>query len=751
MDANGCDGKRDSELRARERRAPGFGRGRLTAAFAAACAVFAGGNSALGQVCSNPPFTAACDPNLRHGNASRIGPGITCVGENLADSIEWEWSDVNYGDTWKATGATLRVNNALQPGNQPILQLIGNAVCTDNGGVCNPASGSNCAFPCLIGVNGKVCSDGGLTLPGLVHPNPLVRGGVIVIGANYIVQLGDAGLEARFDLDTVSLNDFDCSSGPTTQRVTLITNIAVPTCDDGDPCTIDCCEAGVCTERSGCDGATCRDDTGVIRTFPPILCNDNDVCTGPDTCDPTRPTSTPQQCCSYPPIPFPNLTLCKEDTSGASMPGVELCVTGPEPGCCTTGADGCCSLNDLTPGSYSISEPTPPPGYEFEGCTPANPIELRCTDPRMTVTATCENRLLVCGDNVVNRGEETCDDEDERTGVDCTQPCRAPTDPVGIQCTCCGDDLINGPTPPTAGGEYCDGAAQRAGVSCNASGCRGDCTCCGDGVVQQAHGERCEPPGTATCDNNCGPIFGAVGCRITGGRTVLDGIIVADPDGVEIVRGQGGGQVGAPCGCIGCFDGFDHVQGQWQYSRKRNQGNFHARDFNSLICGCDQNGDCNFSGVSGSAFANPAAFSGDLCNAGDRGPGPEPRPSPANVACFSGIGGWTSSNGRREVQVAFRVEVEDRGEPSAAPHADETCDVYQIRIWIPNESAGETAESLAAAVCCVDGYDTIRSDVRAPDIRDGGNLVHGNIQIHPQTPNSQDGRCPVPDGSCQQP
>jgi hypothetical protein len=230
---------------------------------------------------------------------------------------------------------------------------------------------------------------------------------------------------------------------------------------------------------------------------------------------------------------------------------------------------------------------------------------------------------------------------------------------------------------------------------------------------------------------------------------VLDGEIVADPSGVEILRGQGGGQVGAPCGCIGCFDRFDHIQGQWQYSRKKKQGSFHARDFNSLICGCDATSpECPQNGVAGSGFANPANFTGELCNPGNPIPGPEPRHSPANVACFSGIGSWAATGGRRETTVAFRVEVEDRGEPSVGPNSDDTCDVYQIRIWIPR--ADETATDLADQVCCIDGHATILSDVRAPDVQDGGNLVHGNLQIHPMTPNSQDGRCPVPDGACQE-
>src|SRR2546428_2288872 len=50
------------------------------------------------------------------------------------------------------------------------------------------------------------------------------------------------------------------------------------------------------------------------------------------------------------------------------------------------------------------------------------------------------------------------------------------------------------------------------------------------------------------------------------------------------------GQVGAPCGCFGCFDNFDpkraSVQGEWKYKLKKHGGSLHASIFNSLVCSC---------------------------------------------------------------------------------------------------------------------------------------------------------------------
>jgi hypothetical protein len=211
-----------------------------------------------------------------------------------------------------------------------------------------------------------------------------------------------------------------------------------------------------------------------------------------------------------------------------------------------------------------------------------------------------------------------------------------------------------------------------------------------------------------------------VGCRITAGGITPDGR--TDP-GIyaDIHKATFGGQVGAPCGCIGCFDEFDHIQGEWTHVRHRRKGRLHASDYNSLICGCD------------------GVFDGQLCNPGDRDPGPEPRKAPANMACFSGVGQF------RRQDVAFRVEVEDRGEPGAGTNSGSLDDVYRIRIWIPE--GAETAAGLADKVCCTEGNPE-GTDAGQANIDDGGSITHGNIQIHPQLPKTTDGICPPPDTVC---
>ena len=233
-----------------------------------------------------------------------------------------------------------------------------------------------------------------------------------------------------------------------------------------------------------------------------------------------------------------------------------------------------------------------------------------------------------------------------------------------------------------------------------------------------------------------------IGCRITGGRITPDGG-TDDAGYMDITKGTGGGQVGASCGCIGCYDDFDHIQGQWQYSRKgqgngkKNLGTFHASDYNSLMCLClDENG-------------NPTDQENGLCNPGNREAGPEPRKAPANAACFTGIGTLSPPQlGKKTEVVAFKVYVEDRGEPGGGNNAGTLSDVYRIQIWVPNRDpvtgqptgGTETAEGLAAQACC---FDT-DPNLRTPNIDDGGDLIHGNLQIHPETPVTDRGVCAPP-------
>jgi hypothetical protein len=232
-----------------------------------------------------------------------------------------------------------------------------------------------------------------------------------------------------------------------------------------------------------------------------------------------------------------------------------------------------------------------------------------------------------------------------------------------------------------------------------------------DTVTASAVGQVSQLPISNTASAECTPPEcpeSPLGCRITGGGIASDarGDIALG----EIKKATFGGQVGASCGCIGCFDiEDDMIQGNWTHSRKVKKGRFHAKDYSSLVC--------------------------DL----DNGEGPEPRPAPANKACFAGIGYLAEGGGKRSQPVAFRVEVEDRGEPGAGSNSGDMADVYRMRIWIPGQ--GENPEDLLDGICCLNAEPV---GVPDPDVDDGGELIKGNIQIHPVLPNTERDICPPP-------
>ena len=121
-----------------------------------------------------------------------------------------------------------------------------------------------------------------------------------------------------------------------------------------------------------------------------------------------------------------------------------------------------------------------------------------------------------------------------------------------------------------------------------------------------------------------------------------------------------------------------------------------------------------------------------LCNPGDRTCGPEPRRAPANAICFSGVGNYAETNGNRDTQVVFRVDVQDRSEPGGT-NGPPPPDRYRLRLWFLNGADPDSADVIAlrmAVGCAHAGEEAV--DAVTPDIDDGGDLIRGNQQIHPQ-------------------
>jgi len=259
-------------------------------------------------------------------------------------------------------------------------------------------------------------------------------------------------------------------------------------------------------------------------------------------------------------------------------------------------------------------------------------------------------------------------------------------------------------------------------------------------------------------------------CRVTGGgkqdqvgqrggkiQNVDTRITALSPAVAQYVTH--GGQVGAPVGqatewtpCSPC------IRGEWEHVRHIRpgvDGNFHARHFDSIECACLACPESPGSGVIGDGKGK----FGQLCNPGDRVCGPEPRRAPANKICFSGIGDFSIGNGRRTPQsVAFRVDIEDHGEPGGAgPKGNKRlpADRYRIRIFKLSSSTAHSKPcddtsglAVRMAIACTAANTPLEDGVVAPgttttalgtpfngftpDIDDGGELDRGNHQIHPQ-------------------
>jgi hypothetical protein len=271
-------------------------------------------------------------------------------------------------------------------------------------------------------------------------------------------------------------------------------------------------------------------------------------------------------------------------------------------------------------------------------------------------------------------------------------------------------------------------------------------------------------------------------CRVTGGGRQDDPAVC--PADVRYVTH--GGQVGAPVGNQVCsidtnlpnfFLGNPCIHGRWTHVRHTKgglEGNFHARFFDTLDCACL---DTNLN--SQTCQYGEGTVNHDVC--GDRSTGPLPRKAPANKIAFTGVGDWACPNGRRESRAClFRVDIEDRGEPGNA-HAlasnrkeNRIPDRYRIRIWVLSDAELAALNGSSATgdkwllnfrncISACNGIDfqdggvgcntpnTCISDdsctqggpatptitfpggcpVRLPNIDDGGDMLHGNHQIHP--------------------
>src|SRR5439155_129502 len=202
----------------------------------------------------------------------------------------------------------------------------------------------------------------------------------------------------------------------------------------------------------------------------------------------------------------------------------------------------------------------------------------------------CENSAPTC--NGTCPTGQTC--ASTPTGCVCQTPC------ANSAPTCDGTCPTGQPfaSPPTAC--VCQTPCENSAPACNGTCPPGQvCSPTDGGCLCQT---PCETSSAPTCNGACpdsqvcaptgdgGSCACQAGCRITGGGAIPGGGVDPTVMAETTVLTEFAGQVGAPCGCFGCFDNFDpkraSVQGEWKYKLKKHGGSLHASIFNSLVCSC---------------------------------------------------------------------------------------------------------------------------------------------------------------------
>jgi hypothetical protein len=267
-------------------------------------------------------------------------------------------------------------------------------------------------------------------------------------------------------------------------------------CDDNDVCTgAETCDAGLGCQAGAPldpdDGVSCTVDscdpvTGVANVPTDSLCDDNDVCTGTETCDEVL------DCQAGMPLVVDDGVACTDDSCD------------PVTGVANVPNDSLCDDNDVCTGAETCDA-----GLGCQAGAPLDPDDgVACTDDScdpITGIANVPNDGL-CADADLCNGTETCS---------ATLDCQAgtPLDPDdGVGCTVDSCDPVTGiaNVPNDAvcdNGLFCDGAETcDAVLDCQAGmavDCSGQADACNYGVCNETT-DACEAapePDDTPCDN----------------------------------------------------------------------------------------------------------------------------------------------------------------------------------------------------------------------------------------------------------
>lgn len=314
-------------------------------------------------------------------------------------------------------------------------------------------------------------------------------------------------------------------------------------CEDGDPCTVDTCEAnGRCSRVPLPEGTSCSDGNP---------CNGLEVCRNhrcrPGTnapagtaCSTGNPCTTGDYCSNgvcRPGPARPDGARCgdTDDCNGRETCRAGVCVQGPpRPDGAPCGDGNPCNGDDRCVGQVCVPGPVRPEGWP---CTDGNPCngEERCQAGTCSGAGTPLPDGTLCPDANVCNGTEycqrgacvpgrplTCDDGNPCTSDSCdrTAGCRHTPRPAGAACDdgnpCNGRERCReggtcGPGTPLADGTSCDDGNPCNGFEeCRAAVCRAVVSvpdgfpCPDDSVcngLERCEGGRCRPGTPLVCDD----------------------------------------------------------------------------------------------------------------------------------------------------------------------------------------------------------------------------------------------------------
>jgi hypothetical protein len=407
-----------------------------------------GPTAAVDWICTQDKQGADDEPGQKDLNEFCQGPASLASCGSTADfAIRWNWDVV--GLTGKNTGDACALFDTDTPGdglaNYALCVTIEKspsrqAAASPRIYACDNSRPDRCPGATLMTGN-STCSVAVGTTNDPFHSN---AGDTT---ATCCVDLGDFQLpEAAALLDTCSYPSQQPNSDPSDciKKVDCNTDLD---CNDGDACTNDACNGGVCTHAVG-EGNTCSDGDA---------CTVNDTCNAQGLCVPgTKKTCDAGDQCN---------------TGGTCDSTTGNCSAGTPKSDGTSCSDGnACTEND-TCQSGSCQSGTPKTCPAGDQCNEAS---------------TCNTTTGVCSDRTPKPNGTTCED-----GNACTEndTCQSGSCQSGTLKTCAAGDQCNNPG-------VCDIST---GV-CSTPSPKGDGTSCSDGN-QCTTGDQCVA-GVCTGVNN---------------------------------------------------------------------------------------------------------------------------------------------------------------------------------------------------------------------------------------------------------